>query len=99
MLRYKAEEAGIIFTVTEEAYTSKASFLDGDSLFKYGDKPVNYTFSGKRIHRGMYRASNGTLINADVNGAYNILRKVASNTSIVEGVEGVRLHPSQKYSF
>lgn len=73
---------GIKFETTEEAYTSKASFLDGDSLPKYGEKPDGWKASGRRVKRGLYRSANGTLVNADLNGAANILRKVASNLGI-----------------
>ena len=60
----------------EESYTSKASFLDADELPVYNaDNPQKYNFSGKRIHRGMYQSKTGIKINADVNGALNILRK------------------------
>ncbi|MFB8798576.1 MAG: transposase [Microcoleus sp.] len=72
----------IRFVETEEAYTSKASFLDGDSLPKYGKKPSGWKASGKRIERGLYRSANGTVVNADLNGAANILRKVASKLGI-----------------
>ncbi|WP_293238980.1 transposase [Microcoleus sp. PH2017_32_RDM_D_A] len=65
---------GIKFTETEEAYSSKASFLDGDSLPRYGEKPPEWKASGKRIKRGLYRSADGTVINADLNGAANILR-------------------------
>ena len=67
---------GIEYLEQEESYTSKASFLDLDAIptFKANDNTV-YSFSGKRICRGLYRAKNGQLINADVNGAANILRK------------------------
>ena len=60
----------------EESYTSKASLLDLDDLpvYKEGDTQ-NYTFSGKRIKRGLYRSGNGTLLNADINGAGNVIRK------------------------
>jgi len=77
---------GIRFVETEEAYTSKASFLDGDSLPKYGEKPSGWKASGKRIKRGLYRSSNGSIVNADLNGAANILRKVASNLSLDLGL-------------
>lgn len=64
----------------EESYTSKSSFLDNDPLPEYkAEQPYTGTFSGKRIHRGLYRASDGTVINADVNGAYNIMRKSKQN--------------------
>lgn len=73
---------GIRFAETEEAYTSKASFLDGDSLPKYGEKPSGWKASGKRIKRGLYQSANGMVVNADLNGAANILRKVASRLGI-----------------
>jgi putative transposase len=73
---------GIKFTETEEAYTSKASFLDGDSLPKYGEKPEVWKASGKRIKRGLYKSADGTVVNADLNGSANILRKVASKLGV-----------------
>ncbi|MBS3029664.1 MAG: IS200/IS605 family element transposase accessory protein TnpB [Dolichospermum sp. DET50] len=73
---------GIRFQETEEAYTSKASFLDGDSLPVYGQKPDGWKASGRRVERGLYKSGNGSMINADLNGAANILRKVASNLGI-----------------
>ncbi|MCC3412910.1 MAG: transposase [Microcoleus sp. PH2017_15_JOR_U_A] len=76
---------GIRFVETEEAYTSNASFLDGDSLPKYGEKPSGWKASGKRIKRGLYRSANGRIVNADLNGAANILKKkkkVASKLGI-----------------
>jgi putative transposase len=73
---------GIRFVETEEAYTSKASFLDGDSLPRYGEKPSGWKASGKRIKRGLYQSANGTVVNADLNGAANILRKVASKLGV-----------------
>ncbi len=73
---------GIKFIETEEAYTSKASFLDGDSLPKYGEKPLGWKASGKRIKRGLYQSADGTVVNADLNGSANILRKVASKLGV-----------------
>lgn len=89
MLAYKAELVGITVKLTEESYTSKASLLDLDPLpiWKDGEE-TRPTFSGKRIKRGLYRASNGQLINADLNGSGNIIRKVAPNAFGSEGVEG-----------
>jgi putative transposase len=81
---------GIRFQETEESYTSKASFLDGDSLPIYRQKPEGWKASGKRIERGLYRSANGSVVNADLNGAANILRKVASNLSIDLGLLGRR---------
>ncbi|MBC6431570.1 IS200/IS605 family element transposase accessory protein TnpB [Nostoc sp. HG1] len=77
---------GIRFQETEEAYTSKASYLDGDSLPVYGQKPVGWKASGKRIKRGLYESANGSIVNADLNGSANILRKVASNLSLDLGL-------------
>ncbi|MGL6344740.1 MAG: RNA-guided endonuclease InsQ/TnpB family protein [Waterburya sp.] len=77
-----AESVGIIFTETEEAYTSKSSFLDNDLVPKYGEKPKGYKFSGKRVKRGLYRSAKGIVINADLNGAGSILRKVAIQLGI-----------------
>lgn len=71
---------GIMYQEVEESYTSKSSFLDNDPLPEYkAEQPYKGTFSGKRIHRGLYRALDGTVINADVNGAYNIMRKGKQN--------------------
>lgn len=75
MITYKAERHGINVILAEESYTSKASFLDHDILPVYGAKDARNDFSGKRVKRGLYRSKNGTLINADVNGAANIMRK------------------------
>ena len=75
-LEYLCELNGITFVKQEESYTSKSSFWDNDAIPIYNaDNPQTYTFSGKRIHRGQYRAANGKTFNADVNGALNILRK------------------------
>jgi putative transposase len=85
-LKYKFAENGIRVILTEESYTSKASFLDEDKLSKN-------VFSGERVERGLYKTSSGVLINADVNGAGNIIRKVFPN-AFANGIEGVCLHPS-----
>ena len=71
---------GMAYVEQEESYTSKASFLDMDELPIYNaEKPYTGTFSGKRIKRGLYRSKSGRLINADVNGAANILHKSKQN--------------------
>ena len=76
-----AESVGIVVTETEEAYTSKSDFLAGDLLFKFGEKPKEYKFSGKRITRGTYKSQFG-LICADALGAINCLKKVAIQLKI-----------------
>ena len=73
-LRYKCRLRGISVVAQEESYTSKASFLDNDDIPVHGEVE-NPRFSGRRIMRGLYRAGSGQLINADVNGSYNIMRK------------------------
>ena len=84
-LEYLCELNGIAFVKQEESYTSKSSFWDKDDLPVYNnDNPKTYTFSGTRIHRGMYRCKNGMCLNADVNGALNILRK--SNVVSLNGL-------------
>lgn len=77
---------GINFVVTEEAYTSKASFLDGDTLHKFGEKPDGWKPSGRRLKRGLYKTKSGWLINADLNGAANILKKVTTNPDLDIGL-------------
>jgi len=73
---------GINFHLTEESYTSKSSFLDGDSLPKYGEKPEGWKASGRRILRGLYLTSEKFLVNADLNGAANILKKVTGKLKL-----------------
>lgn len=77
-MRYKCQLRGISIITQEESYTSKASFLDGDDIPIYGEVE-NTRFSGRRIKRGLYRVSNGQLINADVNGSCNIMKKGLMN--------------------
>jgi transposase len=75
-LEYLSELYGITYTEQEESYTSKSSFWDKDELPVYNaDNPQTYEFSGKRVKRGLYQTATGKTLNADVNGALNILRK------------------------
>ena len=75
-LIYLCKLYGIESKLQEESYTSKASFFDGDEIPIYEkENPQEYVFSGKRIKRGLYQTKKGKLINADCNGALNILRK------------------------
>lgn len=80
-IQYKAALVGIDVVFTEEAYTSKASYLDRDPLPTFDEEPPE--FSGQRIHRGMYRSAEGVLVNADVNGSANIFRKLIGNEDIL----------------
>ena len=90
-LKYKAELVGIHVVATEESYTSQASFLDLDPIPAY-KQGIKHTFSGKRIQRGMYKSKLNRKINADVNGSYNIIRKVVPK-AFINGIEGVVVHP------
>ena len=75
-LEYLCKLNNIVFIKQEESYTSKASFWDKDNIPVYNaDNPKEYQFSGKRLQRGLYQTANNKIINADVNGALNIMRK------------------------
>jgi putative transposase len=87
MLSYKAELVGIQVVLTNESHTSKCSFLD--------DEPICHHehYAGKRIQRGLFRAADRrTVYNADVNGAYNIIRKAIPG-AFGQGKAGVVVHP------
>lgn len=75
MITYKAEAAGITVVLQEESYTSKADVTVKDRMPVYGKAEEKPVFSGKREGRGLYRCHGGLVINADCNGAANILRK------------------------
>ncbi len=94
MLIYKGEMKGIKVICSEESYTSKASFLSLDYIPTYGDDGAKQIkFSGYRETRGMYKIKGEkTRINADVNGSYNIMRKVIP-TVFDGGIEGVVVRP------
>lgn len=75
-LAYLCERNGIVFVKQEESYTSESSFWNKDEIPVYNaDNPKVYQFSGRRIHRGLYKTAEGKCLNADINGALNILRK------------------------
>ena len=75
-LEYLCEFYGIKYVDQEESYTSKASFFDMDIISEYKEKDnIEYSFSGKRVRRGMCKTLKGYILNADVNGALNILKK------------------------
>lgn len=99
MIKYKANLAGITVIQTNESYTSQTSALDhekpcwnngNNSRKKQGKSPVN-----RRIKRGLFKADNGTLINSDVNGALQIIKKVFPNFSLDDGIVGAVLRPSK----
>lgn len=80
MLQYKCQLVGIAVHLIDESYTSKASYLGRDYIPTYGDSSIP-VFSGKRIKRGLYQAAQGQLINADINGSLNIIRKHFQNSN------------------
>lgn len=75
MITYKALNAGIRIIEQEESYTSKADLIANDRIPTYGVDDKDASFSGKRIKRGLYRCSNGMILNADCHAAANIMRK------------------------
>ena len=88
ILTYKAKLVGIAVIVTEESYTSKCSFLDREVIGKHE------VYSGKRVKRGLFRASAGQHMNADVNGSYNIVRKVVPD-AFGQRDRGCVVHPTR----
>lgn len=70
-----------------ESYTSKCSFLDDEPIRKHKK------YTGRRVNIGLFKSKKRILINADVNGAYNILRKVFPKAISVDGIEGVCEYP------
>ena len=87
MIEYKGEEVGIKVIIREESHTSKCSVTDWESV-EHHDKYV-----GKRISRGLFKSKNEIIINADVQGYINIIRKEFPKINKIDGIEGVRLHP------
>lgn len=90
MLTYKAQLRGIKVVITEESYTSQSSAMDNDILPKYGEKKVK--FKGKRVARGLYKTAENKLINADINGSLNIIKKVIPDV-FNQGIKGLPFNP------
>ena len=87
MMCCKVELVGVDVTVTEESYTSKCSFLDGEAVEHH------VLYWGKRIKCGLFESEKGRLINADVDGAYNIIKKVVPKAFSADGIEALGLMP------
>ena len=88
MLEYKCRQAGIDFVKVNESHTSKCSFFDGEEICHHD------RYMGRRVHRGLFRRPNGEVLNADINGSLNILRRCKPKAfSGVYGVEGMLVHP------
>ena len=86
MIKYKCKLEGITVTYHEESYTSKCSFLDNEEICKHEE------YLGKRIKRGLFKTAQGKIINADVNGSYNIMKKAIPN-AFANGIEGLGVNP------
>ena len=97
ILQWIGLKYGIAVDTQEESYTSKADFFAGDDIptYKKGDDQ-KYIFSGRRVKRGLYKSDTGRILNADINGAANILRKrkadafVKTNTSALLSISIIR---------
>lgn len=109
MLEYKCKLNGINFILTEESYTSKCSFIDDEPLSKQVKEIVDENgevvkvdnYKGRRVKRGLFKSAIGLSINADINGALNIMRKVVPEFNVRElilklkkGIEGLAVNPS-----
>lgn len=93
-LQFLCWKYGIEYLEVEESYTSKSSFLDNDELPEYkAEQSYIKGFSGKRIKRGLYQSKKGIILNADVNGAYNILRKGKQDFTSKELSSGLLASP------
>jgi len=86
-LEYKCENYDMNFIQHEESYTSKCSFLDTESIGKHDE------YLGKRVKRGLFKSSDGTLLNADINGSANIMRKVVSNVHVTDEIVASMVKP------
>jgi putative transposase len=87
MVQYKAALVGIQVILVEESHTSKCSFLDLE-LIGHHDR-----YLGRRVKRGLFRAASGRMVNADVNGSYNILRRAVPSV-VQQGVSSFLLTPT-----
>jgi len=83
---YKAEGIVMNAIIQEEGHKGKCPFLDNVSMGHHD------TYMGGRIKRGIFRSADGTLIHADLNAAYNVIRKAAPE-ALADGIEGIGLYP------
>lgn len=87
IINYKCQLEGIKVVFHEESYTSKCSFFNKESIRKHD------VYMGKRIKRGLFKTATGRLVNADVNGAYNIMKKAIPNVIKTDGIEDFGVSP------
>ena len=81
MLKYKCQLDGINVIIQEESYTSKCSFYDNETVGKHD------IYKGKRVKRGLFKTYAGLLVNADINGSLNIMRKAVPNVRYEYGIK------------
>ena len=97
LIKYKANLQGITVIMTNESYTSQTSFLDHElPICQNGNvqrQKKGLAPTIRRIKRGLFKTNNGTLINADVNGALQIIKKVFPKVSFTDGIAGAVLRP------
>ena len=91
-LKYKCEMIGISVIEHEESYTSKCDALSFENICKHDN------YNGKRIKRGLFQSSAGKLINADVNGALNIMRKVVGDSYVSKIIDSDLLFRPIKFN-
>ena len=89
-LENKCNEFGIIFIYHEESYTSKCSLIDLEPVKKQEE------YLGKRVKRGLFQTSKGILLNADINGSGNILRKVIGDAWLSQPIVDLMLNPVKR---
>ena len=86
-MKNKLSELGIELVFVNESYTSKCSFIDKEEMKKQDE------YKGKRVKRGLFRSESGILINSDVNGSVNIMRKVVGDAVYSQPILGLMLNP------
>ena len=91
-LENKCKENGIYFEMINESYTSKCDALGMEEIKKHD------IYLGKRIKRGLFQSSTGKLINADVNGSLNIMRKVIGD-DFIQPIKGLVFNPIKIINF
>lgn len=90
MLKYKSERQGLRFIIVNESHTSKCSSYDLEEICHHD----NYV--GKRVKRGLFKTKEGILLNADINGSYNIMRKVKGD-AVMPPYTGLGYNPVKKF--
>lgn len=92
-IKYKSYMSGLNLIIQEESYTSKCSSLDFEPIKR------NDVYLGRRIKRGLFKTGVGIIINSDVNGSLNILRKAVPNVEFINGIEAAAVLPKRVKSF